>query len=367
MWFAKHPNCLRLILVILAGNVVQAHEPFQSYATARIRSAQLEISLVLSPIAAEALLNPPPEAPLSQENFAHEAPRLKAQAPELFTLGTATGDLPQRSARVYFTAENDVEFLLEYPRPPAGRLRFTLGYLKKMTEEHNATLAITDEAGGNLGWAELWPDHMVSESIVPANATASNPATPAPARSLFGSFLRLGVEHILTGYDHLSFLCGLLVVCRRLKTMLTIITCFTIAHSITLALAALGLVVVSGRVVEPLIAASIIFVGIENLLRQGEPKARWLATSAFGLIHGFGFAGALIEIGLGANGAPLLVPLFSFNLGVELGQLGVAAVFVPVLWQLRKWGPFARHGTTVVSVIVALAGGYWLLQRTLFA
>jgi hydrogenase/urease accessory protein HupE len=358
-------------LAALAGIAVQAHEPFQSFATVQLRPSRLEISLLLSPIAAEALLQPAPVPPLGEENFALHAPRLKARAADLLAVAADTGALPLQSASVYLTAENDVEFLLNFPRPPAGHVRFTLAYLKWMTDEHNATLTITDDVAGNLGWAELWPGHAVFESVLPSGPNTAPTAAPtAPAastKSLFGSFLLLGVEHILTGYDHLLFLCGLLVVCRKLKTMVTIITCFTVAHSVTLALAALGLVVVSGRIVEPLIAASIVFVGVENLLRRGEPKARWLVTSAFGLIHGFGFAGALIEIGLGANGTPLLVPLFSFNLGVELGQLAVAAVFVPVLWRLRKWPPFARHGTSVASLFVALAGGYWLLQRTLFA
>jgi hydrogenase/urease accessory protein HupE len=272
-----------------------------------------------------------------------------------------------QSASVNRTEENDVEFVLEYPRPPSGRLSFTLAYLQKMTEDHNATLSVSDEAGANLGWEELSPGQPVYVATLPPDAKTAASAPLVPVKSLFGRFVLLGIKHILTGYDHLLFLAGLLVVCRRLKTMVTIITCFTVAHSITLALAALGLVAVSGRIVEPLIAASIVFVGVENLLRSGEPRGRWLLTAGFGLIHGFGFAGALIEAGLGSNGTPMLVPLFSFNLGVELGQLTVAAVFVPILWQIRKWPPFARYGTTIISVLIALAGGYWFLERTLLS
>jgi hypothetical protein len=103
--------------------------------------------------------------------------------------------------------------------------------------------------------------------------------------------------------------------------MALVITCFTLAHSVTLGLAALDFVTLSPRLVEPLIAASIVFVGVENLLRRDDPRGRWALTLAFGLIHGFGFAGVLKDAGLGSSGAALLVPLFSFNLGVELGQV----------------------------------------------
>jgi hypothetical protein len=162
------------------------------------------------------------------------------------------------------------------------------------------------------------------------------------------------------------FLIGLLVVCRRASSIVAVITCFTLAHSLTLALTALNVVNVSSRVIEPLIAATIMFVGVENLARHGEPKGRWLLTLAFGLIHGFGLAGALKDVGLGANGGSVLMPLFSFNLGVEIGQLAVAAVVLPLLWRLRKVPTFERYGVTVISVLVAVAGFYWLVQRLFF-
>ena len=187
--------------------------------------------------------------------------------------------------------------------------------------------------------------------------------------STFWEFLKLGVEHILTGYDHLLFLCGLLVACRRFSTMAAIITCFTVAHSLTLGLAALELVTVSSRLVEPLIAASIGYVGIENLLRKEEPKGRWALTFAFGLIHGFGFAAVLKEMGLGmgASKASLVVPLFSFNLGVEIGQIGVTAVVLPLLLMMSRRPIFARRGKLAISAVVALVGVFLFAERILFS
>src|SRR5436190_18408491 len=123
---------------------------------------------------------------------------------------------------------------------------------------------------------------------VPASgATTALEASSASARkTTFLSFLFLGIEHILTGYDHLLFLFALLLVTRQFVSAVKIITCFTIAHSITLAVATFNWVTIPSRVVEPLIAATIIYVAVENIIIRGEPKFRWLLTFTFGLIHG---------------------------------------------------------------------------------
>jgi hydrogenase/urease accessory protein HupE len=177
----------------------------------------------------------------------------------------------------------------------------------------------------------------------------------------------MGVHHILTGPDHLLFLCGLLVVSRKFGGALAIITCFTLAHSVTLGLAALNVVSLSAKIAEPVIAASIIFVGVENFRRGDGLKARcWLAFG-FGLIHGFGLAGALRDAGLGSTVSAIVTGLLSFNIGVEFGQLAVATVFLAVLWQLRKLKTVETYATPVLSVIVIALGCWWLVQRTLLS
>jgi hydrogenase/urease accessory protein HupE len=183
----------------------------------------------------------------------------------------------------------------------------------------------------------------------------------------FWGFLTLGIEHILTGYDHLLFLFGLLIVTDRFLPALKVITCFTIAHSITLGVAAFDLVQLPSRVVEPAIAASIVYVGVENIVRRGGPKGRWKLTFVFGLIHGFGFASVLRGLGVGASGSGIAMPLFSFNLGVEVGQILVAAPLLPLLWWLRKKPAFVTRWVPACSALVALAGGYWLMQRLFLA
>lgn len=203
-------------------------------------------------------------------------------------------------------------------------------------------------------------------AVLVAPAVSAAPAEAGPA--VFGPFLKLGVEHIWMGYDHLLFLFGLLVVCARFRASVAIISCFTLGHSLTLVLATLDVVSLPGRYAEPLIAASIVYVGVENLLRRGaEPQGRWALTFFFGLIHGFGFAGVLRELGVGSGGSGLALPLFSFNLGVELGQIAIAAVVLPLIWRARKNEKFLRRGVPALSAVVALAGLYWLLQRTVFA
>lgn len=183
------------------------------------------------------------------------------------------------------------------------------------------------------------------------------------AAETFTAFLRLGIEHILLGVDHLLFLAGLLIVAREWRQLVVVITMFTAAHSLTLGLAAFNVVNLPGRVTEPLIAASILFVGVENILRRGEPRARWAVTFLFGLIHGFGFASVLRELGLGAQGQGIALPLFSFNLGVEIGQLAMAAVAVPLLWMVAERPAYRTRWQPVLSGVVALAGAYWLVLR----
>jgi hypothetical protein len=151
----------------------------------------------------------------------------------------------------------------------------------------------------------------------------------------------------------------------QFRATVWVITCFTLALSTTLALAAFDVVRISGGFVEPLIAATIIYVGAENLLRSEGPTGRWRLTLIFGLVHGLGFATDLKEKLAGMVGAKIAVPLVSFNLGVELGQMAVAALVLPLIWWLRTEPAFVRRSVPVCSALVVLAGTWWLLERTL--
>lgn len=180
-----------------------------------------------------------------------------------------------------------------------------------------------------------------------------------PALEQFQQYLVVGIEHIFLGYDHVAFLLGLLFV-RRFRDLLKVITAFTVAHTLTLALAALGIVALPGRLVESVIAASIVYVAAENIWRHTDGAHRWRIAFGFGLIHGFGFATVLRELGLPSEG--LVRSLLAFNLGVELGQLAIAAVCWPVLlWINRR--PWAGRFRVAVSLLLLLFGTAWLLDR----
>ncbi len=191
---------------------------------------------------------------------------------------------------------------------------------------------------------------------------ASGASSEAGAADKFVFYLGLGIEHIIGGIDHLLFLLALLALSTSLWQTVKIVTAFTVAHSITLSLAALGLVDVPSSIVEPLIAASIVWVAAENLLAPGGAGRRWLIAAFFGLIHGLGFASALVELGLSRD--VLLKALIGFNLGVELGQLAfVAVVLPPLVWASRPGRlPRLPQG---LSVGVALVGAVWLVERLL--
>lgn len=182
-----------------------------------------------------------------------------------------------------------------------------------------------------------------------------------------GTYFRLGVEHILLGIDHLLFVLALLFVARTRWQLLKTITAFTLAHSITLALATLGFVHVPSAPVEAVVALSIVFVAAEILhARRGRPgitaRAPWLVAFVFGLLHGFGFAGALREIGLPQAHIPLA--LFFFNVGVEAGQLLFVGVALLAAWLARPFLPrLPRWVEVVPPYAIGSAAMFWVWER----
>ena len=172
-------------------------------------------------------------------------------------------------------------------------------------------------------------------------------------------FAQLGVEHIFTGYDHLTFLVGLLITTATLTSLLKVITSFTAAHSITLALATFGIVSVPSRLIESLIALSIAYVAVENFTGKTLMQ-RWKITFLFGLVHGFGFSNVLQEMALTRR--TLAVSLFSFNGGVELGQLVFVCAVFPFVYfaTTSRWKVYVL---SVTSVAIAALGGFWFIER----
>ena len=173
------------------------------------------------------------------------------------------------------------------------------------------------------------------------------------------SFVRLGVEHIFTGYDHILFLFGLLLIGTTLRSLVAIVTSFTVAHSITLALAALGVVTPIPWTIEAAIALSIAYIGFENVFARN-PKYRWKITFLFGLVHGFGFAAVLRD--LNPSHSSIAISLFGFNAGVELGQIAIVGLMYPILrWVTQS--PYRVPVVRFASTAIALVGLVWFYQR----
>jgi len=245
----------------------------------------------------------------------------------------------------------------ECPHEP-GRLRMALGFLDRLPPGHlhvallrvpGATVQRTARAGASVVEIEAHPGAWAGA----------------------GRFLRLGAEHIFQGSDHIAFLIGVLLLGGTFRQLVGVVTAFTLAHSVTLALATLGWLVPPPRLIEPLIALSIVAVAVENIVALRSPLSaarvqesiarRWRITFAFGLVHGFGFASALRALELPRS---LLGPsLLTFNLGVELGQL----VIVALAWPLLRWVRGVRGmwpgGIRWASAGVAALGAFWLVQR----
>lgn len=348
----KSPSALLALALAVGPAMLSAHDPGLGTAQAALKPGAVEMDIGYAP------------ADIAALGGGAALPDLAARVWRVEQGGRV---LPPR---VISAAEEptgrSVRFRVDFALTGTGPVTLEDVAIARLPRGHRDYLIVTGPSGETLA------ERLVERATPSLALTPPAPSAPpaASARFAFLAFVRLGVMHIWTGYDHLLFLFGLLVVCRRFRSVVAIISCFTIAHSLTLALSTLNIVTIPSRIVEPCIAASIVFVGIENVLalRRGrEPAHRWRLTFAFGLIHGFGFASALRELGVGANGGSVILPLFSFNLGVEMGQIAIAAAVLPILWQLRRARSLTLPWPAFASGVVALAGLTWLLQRTVFA
>ncbi|WP_373048461.1 HupE/UreJ family protein [Vulgatibacter sp.] len=228
-----------------------------------------------------------------------------------------------------------------------GALDLALGYLDALPPGHRV-----------VGEARF------GERVQAFSVDASEPqiTLQGGATGGFLHFFVLGVEHIFTGFDHLLFLAGLLLVATGMREVVKLVTSFTVAHSITLGASVLGVVELSSGVVEPLIAASIVVVAVENVVRRSH-RGRVGLTFLFGLVHGFGFAGLLRELGLGQGS--VAATLAGFNLGVEAGQLAVVLAVAPLLLLSRRQPWYARTAVPGFSAVIGFFGAYWLVERLL--
>jgi hypothetical protein len=240
-------------------------------------------------------------------------------------------------------------------RCPEGELRQTFRLLSILPRNYKVILASEEEPS-----AQHFAQGIEQTLSLPAPGKAAGTHEASPAG--FTGWVLLGVQHIFTGYDHLCFLLALLLVGGTWRRVLWMVTSFTLAHSLTLGAVALGAVALDPlrqRWVELAIAASIIYVAVENLVRREHRHRAWV-TFGFGLVHGFGFASVLTEYGLGQS---VVSALLGFNLGVELGQACVVAVLFPLLRLLQRRRTVGMWSARVCSVAILVAGVFWLFER----
>jgi hydrogenase/urease accessory protein HupE len=238
-------------------------------------------------------------------------------------------------------------------------------YVNLMTIYYGAQKSTAALSGNNRTWTQQMTENdfagLQSGDTSPQQQQPEEEASSSKMNGWF-SFFVLGMNHILSGYDHLLFLFSLLIARQTFKQYAGTITAFTIAHSITLALTVTGVIHISSRIVEPAIALSICYVALDNLIRK-KVSYRWVLTFFFGLIHGMGFADILAEMNIPKS--ELAVDLISFNVGIETVQVIIVALLLPALALLYRW-KHSRHVAVACSAAALILGGLWLVERVFF-
>ena len=284
---------------------------------------------------------------------------------------SATGQLAPLSDRSFEDYDRAVAQVAE-PVAPDTVIAFQQGYLDAHfvypISSPKSVFSIQTTVAADLGdYTKLTiryiPLGEPSRAMMLTGASGRVALDPAWYQASVG-FVRLGIEHILSGIDHLLFLLCLIIPFRRIWGLIPVITAFTIGHSITLIGTAYNIAPVGAwfpPFIEMAIAVSIVYMALENIV-GASLRRRWIIAGLFGLVHGFGFADILREQ-LQFAGSNLLVSLFSFNIGIEIGQLAVLCVFVPALALLFRGAMSGRMGIIVVSAIVAHTAWHWMIDR----
>ncbi len=351
-----------------------AHNPDTSYVRVKIEPDKIETRLTYDVFTLLKItpLDDNRDGQLQRSELAAHAPRIAeflrskiglaiSEDDESADLGQYVGflwppDVGEAIAGVDFHSANGLihfDFTREVPEPPEV-VAIAFGFFDVFTERHTV-LGVFECQG------DKYETSFTSFEDSFEYDTGFEPSKPQTQHTLserLWRFFKMGVEHIFLGYDHICFLIALIVV-SKFREIVKIVTSFTIAHSITLILATLEVVHLDTRLIETCIAATIVYVALENLWVK-DTRHRWWLTFFFGLIHGFGFANVLREMGLPKIG--LIRCLLSFNLGVECGQLVIATLLLPLAYGLNHW-KYGRNVAMGISVLLAAFGTAWFIDR----
>lgn len=355
---------LIILLCALFPGLASAHQAGLSKGEYTLDAATLTAELVFARrdiLSLARTIDEDGDGALSPVELQHARPTLARVVADRISVRAGEGPCPPTLDDAFLVEEDGLTLRVVYrcPAPPrALRVRFDL--LDELAYGHRH-IARAFAGAAPIERVLSGQTREFGLAGIPAGQTARSTQKTNHSDGFLG-FFRMGIEHILFGYDHLVFLFGLVLVGGRLRALLLVVTAFTLAHSITLGLAVLGVWAPSGQIVEPLIALSVAYVGVENQFVKDAEK-RWRITFPFGLVHGFGFAGALGEIALPKAEIPSA--LVAFNLGVEAGQLAVLALVLPLVLAARRRAWFETKGVRWISVGIAALGLGWFVARVL--
>lgn len=356
---------LIVTLLVLYSTWCHAHPPGLSSLDVSIKATQVDIKVTfaLQDIEAFSPMDSDLDAEVSDAEREAAKPAIaKLMAEQLGIVIDSQPIKPTELGLVSFDDQNNAQVTFDYAAVPHRLLQIQSNFLSLLPDGHQQYLTIRAVDGRVMQEKMLGKQNV--QAVLEIGEGEASGISSVSLFYTFSDFFKLGVEHIVTGYDHLLFLFALLAVTHSFWPAIKIITFFTVAHSITLACAGLNIVELPSSFVEPFIAATIIYVAVENIIRGDHPKGRHWLTFGFGLVHGFGFAGVLRELDITSGDAGILLPLLSFNLGIETGQIAVASIVLPAIWWLNNRVETAEKFLKGCSFLVSLMGLYWLLERT---
>lgn len=231
----------------------------------------------------------------------------------------------------------------------------------------NSAMVETEGGYRHLGQVQIGDGDVVAtvfNASTPTFTVTVDAPEPLSPWEAFWRYVWEGILHIVIGIDHVLFVLGLVLLSTRLRQLVVVITAFTVSHSVTLALSALDVVTIPASIVEPVIALSVAWVAVEAVLRREDPRSAYVVTFLLGFVHGFGFSYVLRdEVGLPTDA---LVPaLLAFNVGVELGQLGIVALLYPLRAAIRE-REWERKVVIAISAIIGAIALFWFIQRVFF-
>jgi hydrogenase/urease accessory protein HupE len=342
--------------VLLLSSPVQAHPAPFSYVDLHLEHDRIDGVVTVHVIdLAHELQSDEPALLLDQSVLSRQYSQIGSILGARLQIGDGTLPSPVWQSIVPVAGDDAVRLTFTIPAPPPAELKVE-ARLFPYDPQHQTFVNVYEGAALSQQW-------IMAEGSGPSVHYAG---TGAGVLAVLGTFIPNGVHHILIGPDHVLFVIGLILLGGTWRRLALIVTSFTLGHSLTLTLAALGIVMIPAQVIEPLIALSIVVVGTDNLMRGPAPDKsrdlRALFAFAFGLIHGFGFAYVLRQLGLPET--QLAWSLFAFNLGVEIGQLAIVLIVIAGLVAVRRRSEkAARQIATIGSLAVIAAGAYWFMER----